>query len=72
MDYGFKYKELEGLFSKCDKRRGMVRYEPLDLIWMAQIRRGRERADRSAGTVLGTAASMAGDDGTRRCTGLGP
>jgi hypothetical protein len=46
MDRGFESIKGQGLFRKCNRRRGMVRFEPLDLKWTTQIRywEGRERS----------------------------
>jgi hypothetical protein len=66
MDYGFKFGETEGLFIKIANRRGIQRSRPLDLIWMAEISRGRGEGDFPAGTVPSVAVDMAGGDITRR------
>ena len=46
VDCGFEYGKVQGLFSKSDRRRGMVRSKPLDLKWMAQIRIGEGESHR--------------------------
>jgi hypothetical protein len=38
MDCGFETEKGQGLFSNCDRRRGIVRCGPLDLSWADQIR----------------------------------
>jgi hypothetical protein len=44
MDYGFDYKRTEGLFSKMNNRKGIMKSAPLDLDSTAMIRlKRRER-----------------------------
>jgi hypothetical protein len=38
MDCRFETEKGQGLFSNCDRRRGIVRCGPLDLSWADQIR----------------------------------
>ena len=62
MDCGFEYGKVQGLFSKSDRRRGIVRSKPLDLRWTAQIRIGEGEERPALEIEPSTAMDMAGGE----------
>jgi hypothetical protein len=63
-DYGFESIKVQGLFSKWNMRKGIVRSGLLDLIWTDQIRSREKEIASRLGKMTSTAATMASGEWT--------